>query len=225
MSAFSSVDQQLAVGIAQHRDRRHVGLRIAVDEVLPGRRQRDVVVGVLRREQRQALPSMSDLDTGDGSTGRAPSPCRRQEVQRARFFSSTRSSCVTLPSPVVIWCFSLPGLQVVEIELAPVVALGKPDDLVGRRQVAPVDAAVARFEERRDLLLEHVADRAGGGVGDAQLLVLVIARRRHERDVRAVGAPLHVAPCRRGRPRRRTASSGAGRAASGGGRRRGRRRR
>ena len=51
---------QLAIGVAQHRDRRHVGLRVAVDEEASGRRQRDVVVGVLRRQQLEVLAVEAD---------------------------------------------------------------------------------------------------------------------------------------------------------------------
>ena len=78
--------------------------------------------------------------------------------------------------------------------MPPVVAFGKPDDLVRRWQVAPVDAPIAGFEKRLGLFLEDVSHRARGRVGDAQLFVLVIARGRHERDGRPVRAPLHVAP-------------------------------
>ncbi len=78
--------------------------------------------------------------------------------------------------------------------MAPVVALGEPDRLVRRREVAPVHGAVARLEERLGFLLEHLADGARRGVRHAQLLAPVIARGRDERDRRSVGAPLHVGP-------------------------------
>ena len=88
-----------------------------------------------------------------------------------------------------------PGLQVVQVELAPVVALGKPDHLVRARQVPPVHRAVARLEERLGLLFQHVADRrrsrhrprAAARAGDR-------ARSTRTPRVDAVGAPLHVAP-------------------------------
>ena len=98
--------------------------------------------------------------------------------------------------------------------MAPVVALREPDDLVRCRQIAPVDAAVARLEERLGLLFQHLADRAGRGIRHAQLLVPVIARRGHERHRRCRRGSIARRPTRRGTPRRRTASSGAGRAAS-----------
>ena len=101
---------------------------------------------------------------------------------------------MTLPSPVVIWCLSFPVVEVVEIELSPIVALGEPDHLVRRRQHVPVHPAVAGLELRRDGFVEHVANGAGCRVGDAEHLVLVIARRRHEREVRAVRIPLDVGP-------------------------------
>src|SRR5207248_11726085 len=87
-----------------------------------------------------------------------------------------------------------PGLQVVQIQVSPVVALGEPDHFARARQVAPVDRAVARLEKRLRFFLEDLADRAGRRVGHAQLLAAVIARGRDERDRRPVGAPLHVAP-------------------------------
>ena len=98
--------------------------------------------------------------------------------------------------------------------MAPVVALAEPDELLRLRQVAPVDAAVAAFEEGGDLLFEHVADRAGGGVGDAQRLPLCDRARWRRRRAASHPCPTARRPIRRrGRRRCRTAWSGAGRAA------------
>ncbi len=83
----------------------------------------------------------------------------------------------------------LAGREVVEVEVAPVVALGVPDHLVGGPEHAP---AGDRFEVRRHDLVEHGAHVAGGGVGHAEHGRLVVARRRHERQLRGVGAPGHV---------------------------------
>src|SRR4029077_4684440 len=85
-------------------------------------------------------------------------------------------------------------LEVVEIKMAPVVGLPEPAPLVRSGQEPPVDAAVARLEERFGFLFQDVAHRAGGRVGDSQLLVAVIARRGYERDRRSVRAPLNVPP-------------------------------
>ena len=99
---------QLAVRVAQHRDRRHVGLRIAVDEIFARGRERNLVIGVLRRQQRQILAVEADAIEMNEIRIAALLAARRRESTACRFFSSTRSSCVTLPSPVVIWFFSLP---------------------------------------------------------------------------------------------------------------------
>ena len=108
--------------------------------------------------------------------------CRPRRNTSTPVFSSTRSSCVTLPLPLVIGFFSVPGLQVVQVEMAPVVALGEPDHFVRRRQVAPVDAR--RCPTRRRSRPSPRARRGSRrcGVGDAQLLAPVIARGRDERD-------------------------------------------
>ncbi len=88
----------------------------------------------------------------------------------------------------------LSGLQVVQVQLAPVVLLRKPDRFIRPWQDAPVDATVAGFEERLGLFLEHLADLAGGGIRHAKVFLLVIARGRDEPHLRAVGCPLHVRP-------------------------------
>src|SRR5215471_13171362 len=80
------------------------------------------------------------------------------------------------------------GLQVVQIELAPPIALREPENLVRFRKKVPVDATVARFEERRGRFVEYVADGAGLRLGDAELLVFVIARGRDECHLRRVRA-------------------------------------
>ena len=52
------------------------------------------------------------------------------------------------------------GPQVVEVEVPPVVALGKPDHLVRRGQHVPVDHAEPGLEEGLDRLLHYVANDA-----------------------------------------------------------------
>ncbi len=78
--------------------------------------------------------------------------------------------------------------------MPPVIALAEPDEFLGLRQEMPVDAPVAALEESRHLLFEHVAHRAGSGVGDAQHFLFMVARRGHEREFGAVLIPLHVGP-------------------------------
>ena len=106
-----------------------------------------------------------------------------------RLFSSTRMIWSTGPSPDVIRFFSVPGREVVQIEVAPVVALGVPDDLVGRPEHPP---AGHRFEVRGHGFVEHGAHVACRRVSHAEHGRLVIARGRHEGQLRGVGAPRHV---------------------------------
>ena len=61
-------------------------------------------------------------------------------------------------------------------------------------QDVPFHATVSGLELSGDPLLHHVANGAGAGVGDTKHLVLVIARCRHECQVRAVRIPLDVRP-------------------------------
>ena len=86
----------------------------------------------------------------------------------------------------------LAGGQVVEIHLAPVVALAEPQNLVRLRQVLPVDLAVAALEELRRRLGHHLAHIAVRGIGHAQPLLLVIARGGDKGEMLVVVAPLHV---------------------------------
>ena len=86
------------------------------------------------------------------------------------------------------------GLQIVQIQLSPVIAFREPDDFVRGRQVPPVHAAIARLEERRDPFFHDGTDRAGRRVGEAQLLEGVIPRSRDKGQASAVVAPLHVRP-------------------------------
>ena len=68
-----------------------------------------------------------------------------------------------------------PGRQVVQVEMSPVLAFGKPDHFVGGGHVPPIHRAISGFKEGRDLLFENVADITAFRVGDAKVLLLVIA--------------------------------------------------
>src|SRR5690606_19911478 len=83
---------------------------------------------------------------------------------------------------------------VVQVQVAPAVALAPPQDLVRLRQVAPVDRVDAALEPGRHVLVQHLAHGAGGDVGDPQPDVLVVARAGREREGPAVRRPLHVLP-------------------------------
>src|SRR5271163_982951 len=78
--------------------------------------------------------------------------------------------------------------------MRPAIALGRPDDFVRRGEVTPIHAAIARFELGGDGFFEHVANGACRGVGDSQLLVLVVARGGDEGELRCVGTPFNVGP-------------------------------
>ena len=152
------------------------------------RRQRDVVVGVLGREQRRAPCRRCRCGRGGGSTDRGLSRCRRRRSRASRFFSSTRSSCG--------------DVAVAGRDLA--ASASRSRDRTGRggpscrapRTRSPRSTPgstrqfTAPFPDSKsvgDVLRQHVAHRAGRRVGDAQRLVLVVARGGDEREVRRVG--------------------------------------
>jgi hypothetical protein len=151
------------------------------------------VVAVLRRQQLQAFAvhvdaiemtkvRVASLFTADGDEIQLP--VLLVDTKQLRHVPVAGRDRVLLA----------PGLQVVKIQVTPVVALGKPDDLVRRRQIAPVDCAIARLVERLGLLLHHLADDTRGCVGHTHLLAPVIPRGRDECHRGAVRTPLHVAP-------------------------------
>ena len=88
----------------------------------------------------------------------------------------------------------LAGLGIVEVEMSPVVALAEPEELPGLRQVIPVDAAVAAFKEGGDFFLQDVAHHAGGGVGNAQHFLFMIARGGDKSESGTFLIPLDVGP-------------------------------
>ena len=61
-------------------------------------------------------------------------------------------------------------------------------------QVAPVDVTVAGLEEGLALFFEDLPNDARRGIRNAQVGLLVVARRRDERHAAAVRVPLHVDP-------------------------------
>ena len=182
-----------AVCVAKHRDRRNVRLRIHVDEVLSRRRERHVVIGVLRREELEIPAVHSDPIEMPEVRIAAALSADADEVQRAvRLVYVKQLRHVAFSGRDLALLAS--GLQIVQIEMAPVVALGEPDHFVRSRQVPPVDPAVARFVKRLGFFLHHLADESRRRIGHAQLLALVVPRRRHECHRRTVRTPLHVAP-------------------------------
>src|SRR5258708_39234999 len=80
--------------------------------------------------------------------------------------------------------------------MSPVAALRVPDRLVGRWKIAPAHLPGARFVICRYRLPHHLAHSSGIRIGNAKLLLLVIARGRNKRNVLTVGTPLHIVPLR-----------------------------
>src|SRR4051794_27358657 len=78
--------------------------------------------------------------------------------------------------------------------MTPVIALAEPDELFGGGQVMPVDSPVAALEKRGDFLLHDVADFPGGGAGDAENLLAMVAGGGDEGELRSFGGPLHIGP-------------------------------
>ena len=89
----------------------------------------------------------------------------------------------------------LAGLEIVEVEIAPVGALAVPDRLVrGRQGNANLRSRCRCGSTSWTLSSNTVAHRAGARVGDAEPFVLAVARGGHERQGLAVGRPLDVIP-------------------------------
>ena len=82
-----------------------------------------------------------------------------------------------------------PGGEVVEVDVAPIVALGVPEHFAGTPENLAPDP---RLVLRGDLLAHDRADRAGGRIGHSQHGFLVVAGGRDEGELPAVRAPLPV---------------------------------
>ena len=113
---------QVAVDVAQDGDRRHVRLRMAVDEISPGVVQRDLVIRVFRRQQDLVRPVHRDaIEVGEIRV--APFLLSDSlKNQRPRLFidpKQLRDVAFSGRDPVLQFA----GCQVVQIELTPVVAL------------------------------------------------------------------------------------------------------
>ena len=185
--------QHLAAIVAEHGDGRHVGLGVAIHEILAGGGERHFVIAILRREQRE-IPAV-EADTVEVNEVRvAPLLAADAEEVELAILLVHAQQLGDVPLAFGDLVLELAGLRIVEVEMAPVVALAEPDELLRLRQEAPVDAPVAAFEEGGDLLFEYVAHGAGGGVGDPQDFLFVIARGRDEGELGAVLVPLDVGP-------------------------------
>ena len=188
-------DDCFSIEVAQYRYRRRVGLRVGIDEVLAGWREGDFVIGVFRsqqRESRSVYPNLVEL-----------TEVRITPALLSASDKPDRSACLVdatelrdVPFAAGDLALELAGGEIVQIELAPVVALREPDHFVRCRQNAPVDGAVAGFVLGRDIFAKDVTHGSSPGIGDAKHLVLVIARGRDESNVRSIGIPFDVGPFR-----------------------------
>ena len=186
-------DEHLAVSIADHGHRRNVRLPIGVKQIRTRRRQCHRVIAIFRREHRELLsvhPDPAEVAEVRIATRRL---AHALKPQRPRLFihpDELRHVARTTRDLAL----QLARCEIVQVELAPIVSLREPDHFVGRGQHTPVGRTNPRLVLRQHDLLEHVAHRAGMRVGHAEVRLLVIARRRHERHVRSIGIPLHIRP-------------------------------
>ena len=188
-----------------------VGLGVRVDEILAvGRQLHRVVAVVGRQRDLRAAVDANAIEVREvrilallASVRRVPDRARLlidARDLRHRTFAARDLS------------LQLAGVEIVEVELAPVVALRVPDHFVRRPQHAP---AGARLEVRRHRFLEHRAHRAGRRVGDAQ------RRRTCDRapSTRARASSRRGSSCSRSSRCCRRSSRDGTRAGAGGGRR------
>ena len=139
-------------------------------------------------------------------------PTPRKYSSGGPFVDAQQLGDVTLAGGDLV--LELAGFGVVQVELAPVIALRKPDDLLGGRQVLPVGAAVARFVEAwRRPLRAHREPSPVAASATRSVLVLVVARSRDERQVLRRRDSTERRSIPPGRRCRRTTWSGAGREA------------
>ncbi len=85
------------------------------------------------------------------------------------------------------------GRQVIQINLRPVAPLTHPKKFIRIPQHLPVRLALPSVV-RVHMLVIHIAHRTRRRVRDPHILILVIPRRRHKRQVRIVLRELHIIP-------------------------------
>ena len=152
MSAFSSGMIELAVAVAQRDDRRHVRLRVRVDRgSLPDGDSCIVCVPSSGVSDTAGPCRRARCDRSAGSTDPVPSRARWRRTRAcASSRRSARSASPALAGRDLVLQFA--GLQVVQVELSPVVALGVPDHFVrrptGRANRCATRTASARFRRR-----------------------------------------------------------------------------
>jgi hypothetical protein len=147
---------------------------LPVDEEGAVGRWGDGVIGVLGGEELEVLAVEADAVVGGVVGVAAVLFAYGEEVEGAGFLvdGEDLGDVAGAGGDLVL---ELAGGEVVEIHLAPVVAFGEPEEFVRGGQVVPVDLAVTALEELWRGLGVDVADVAGGGVGDAQPLLFMVA--------------------------------------------------
>ena len=80
---------------------------------------------------------------------------------------------VTLPSGDRI--LEVSGLEIIEVEIAPIVTLREPNDRVGTWKESPIRTVCSSFEIGRDLFVDDISDGAFDGVSHSKSCALVIA--------------------------------------------------
>ena len=187
------VDDDRSLGVAEYADLRLGGGGEGVDEeaVVSGRR--DDVVGLLGRQQLQVraveVYPVVHLEVRIFACFLADSA----EEQHAGFLVDPEQ-LRDVPVAVGDLVLQLAGRDVVKVEVAPVVFLGEPDELVRSGEIVPVDLVVAGLIELGCGLSHHLADVAGVGVRKPHPLLLVVAGGGDKREGFGVGGPLDVVP-------------------------------
>src|SRR5262249_4570141 len=91
-------------------------------------------------------------------------PADAEKIDGAVFLVyAQRLRDITLPRGD--WIFQLACFEIVEVKVAPIVALGEPNHFFGRGKESPIWPIVATFEVGIRLLLDNITDFTRG-VGD-----------------------------------------------------------
>src|ERR1019366_2247937 len=114
----------------------------AIDEVLAGGGEIHFVVGVVRREQHEILTVEPDAVEVNEIRVAPLLAAHAKKVDLAILLVHAQH-LGDVPLALGDLVLELAGLGIIEVEMAPVVALAEPEDLAGLRQIMPVDAAVA----------------------------------------------------------------------------------
>ena len=190
----SHVEQQPAIVVADDSGLRACRCGRNVDERPPIGGHGHLVVGVLRRQLLQVRAvEVHTVERGEVRVATSLlTHCQEVDLPTLLVDVKHLSHVAVAVRDLVL---QRARSQVVEIHLAPVVTLREPQDFVRPGEIAPVlRLVVAALEVGHDLFGHHLANVSARGVGDAQPLLLVIARGGDERQMRAVFVPLHVVP-------------------------------